>query len=143
MRIEVLNPHGAANLKAGFHPTAPGEYDFPDDPKYAGWLNGQVARGAVRMVAPVAGAAAEPQAPAEKPEPQADDGHSPPNPEATGPTAGSTPGEYDDGHSPPNPEAEGPTAGSLPGDAPAAANNGPTVFRDTPEPEPAPRRKHR
>jgi hypothetical protein len=96
MRIRVNDEKGLANLKAGFHATEPGDYDFPDSDRFAGWLSGQVARGAVTIL-----------------ESHAD----PYPPEALGPTAGSVASE-EPADTSFAPGAEGLTSGSTAGEAP-------------------------
>lgn len=93
MRIRTNVP-GVANTKAGFNASIPGEYDFPSDTKYQGWLNGQVARGNISLIART-------------------DAY---GPEALGLTSGSTAPEPADTSFAPG--AEGLTSGSTSGEAP-------------------------
>lgn len=51
MRIRVLSPTGLHNRKAGLAAWGPGEFEFTDGSEYRGWLDGQVARGAVEILA--------------------------------------------------------------------------------------------
>lgn len=76
MRIRVLTETPLHHLKAGFQAWGPGEYDFPDDPAFAQWLEGQLDAGVIRKVEaepePAARAAqAEAEPPAKEPEPPA------------------------------------------------------------------------
>jgi hypothetical protein len=50
MRILVTSPQGLHHFAAGLQAWGPGEYDFPDNPLFAGWLQGQVERGAVQVL---------------------------------------------------------------------------------------------
>lgn len=52
IRIEVRSPSGLMHLASGFRAWEAGEYDFPGDPRYRGWLQGHVARGAVVLLPP-------------------------------------------------------------------------------------------
>lgn len=70
MRIRVLDPAGLHHFASGFHAWEPGEYDFPNDPVYAGWLEGHVEAGNVVVLAPPtppAAAQAAPAVPSRKP----------------------------------------------------------------------------
>lgn len=107
MRIQI-NERGVTNLKAGLTSGEIGEINYPDDPKYRGWLDGQIARGAVSLVAeepcaysdaalgPTAGSTPETSEPApvaEAPaEPKGDDIEQTFADGAEGLTIGSTPG---------------------------------------------------
>lgn len=50
IRIQVLDPAGLHHFASGFHAWEPGEYDFPADPAYRGWLQGHAERGAVKIL---------------------------------------------------------------------------------------------
>ncbi len=52
MRIRVKQETPLHHVKAGFQAWAPGEYDFPDDVAFAGWLEGHVASGVVEILPP-------------------------------------------------------------------------------------------
>lgn len=54
MRIRVTSPAGLFHGASGFKAWEPGEYDFPGDPAYAGWLKGEQERGNVEFLAPAA-----------------------------------------------------------------------------------------
>lgn len=93
-RIQTHQP-GVFNRKAGFHAVQPGEYDYPNEAQYRGWLDGQVRRGAVTILQE-------------------------PNPLALGPTHDSLPAAGTETEPEPNPLAAGLTPGSTPGAAPDA-----------------------
>lgn len=147
MRIQVHSEKGETNRKAGFDVQVPGEYEFPDDPKFAGWLQGKIARGAISIIPEKAHSLPPPEAfgPTAGSEPEAGTGdpvHSEAPPEAEGLTAGSTTGEPDTVHSLPPPEAEGPTAPATP-DVPGVtehpASSEPPSVQAERAGEPAPR----
>jgi hypothetical protein len=73
MLIRVLTECGLHHVPAGLRAWGPGEYEFPDDPRYRGWLDGMVARGLCVIVEPEpqgAGVEPEPQGAGVEPEPQ-------------------------------------------------------------------------
>lgn len=49
-RIRVTALEGLHHNFSGFHAWEPGIYDFPDDPRFSGWLQGHVERGAVEIL---------------------------------------------------------------------------------------------
>jgi hypothetical protein len=134
MRIRVHNEKGVVNQKAGFTATSPGEYDFPDDPKYAGWLSGQAARGNLTIVhqhgpevmGPTGGEAA--LGDAGKVAPVRD------NPLAQGETANSGPASEAQVDPPAeNPLAQGPTAViTQPAAGEGAPDRGPSTSQAAP-----------
>lgn len=47
-----VNTAPLQHLPGGLMAWFPGEFDFPDDPAYAGWLQGQIERGNISLVEP-------------------------------------------------------------------------------------------
>lgn len=48
-RIRVLSKAGLFHAFSGFKAWEPGVYDFPDDQRYAGFLQGHIERGTCRL----------------------------------------------------------------------------------------------
>jgi hypothetical protein len=126
MRIRVNDEKGLTNKKAGFDVQAAGEYDFPNDPAFSGWLSGQVARGAVTILeANVDAYPPEALGPTAGSAPAAEAVDLSFAPGAEGLTPGSTPGEPKPDGGDPNqfaPGAKGLTPGSTPGVGPEAVD---------------------
>lgn len=49
-RIRVYSPAGLVHGYSGFRAWGPGEYDFPDDARFVGWLQGQIDQGKCRII---------------------------------------------------------------------------------------------
>lgn len=60
MRIRVNALEGLRNLKAEFCAWGPGVYEFPDDPRFTGWLQGYIDRGAVEVLSDTADTPVDP-----------------------------------------------------------------------------------
>ena len=52
-RVRIISPAGLFHRASGFH-QADGEHDFPDDPRFAGWLAGMCEQGVCELVAAAA-----------------------------------------------------------------------------------------
>lgn len=106
-RIQVMDDRGLHHIAADFHAWVPGEYDFPDDPAYAKWLQGHVDSGKAKLVEDASGPPAGPNE--EPPEPT----NTPDNAQGQGvvSTAG---GDEQEPNQEPNQEPAAPTAEGAP-----------------------------
>lgn len=51
-RVIVESPAGLFHRASGFWAQGPGTYEFPDDPRFAGFLQGHIERGTCRLAPP-------------------------------------------------------------------------------------------